>query len=602
MSKRLVLLVVLVSVLTVTTLVIAQDEEVAVDPSLLTDPFLQMPTEDSVSVVWFTEFEGESHFVTVNDATFDAETMMLSRVAEDGNSRHAEQTENGQVYEALTPRDIWRHEAVVTGLQAGERVPYTVTSIADDGTEIISDEFTLQPLPAQGQPLQILMTSDHQTRQMTNANLQMVEETLGELDAVFFAGDLINIPDRASEWFDDNRGYAFFPALQGNGNTTLERTRTEDGVTITTQTTYEGGEIIQNAHLLPVVGNHEVMGRYNLGNGLNDQYNDPQPRDVAEARYEEIADIVNPEGDPAIREQWIIDNSFNTITYEEIFTLPDDSPGGETYWSMQYGDVFVIGLFATRIWRFWCTENGRCKYAEDGKALNTPENWGYGDFIFEDFGIGSEQYDWLTEVIASDAFQNAEYKVVLMHQSAHGVGDNYNPPMAHPQQFITYDEAGRITQVRYEYPIEDDLYVRDLQPLFEENGVNLVHTGHSHLWFRMLENGINYMETSNIGNTFGCYVGGRTRSNVPDNPDLYNMDNYAATGDPHGLEPIVPNIFAPQQDEDGNDLPCVSSNDLTVFTVINTETGTVDSYVFDTRDPFSEPQMFDSYPLVADEE
>ncbi|MEO1288036.1 MAG: metallophosphoesterase [Chloroflexota bacterium] len=600
MSKRLVLLVVLVSVLTVTTLVIAQDEEVAVDLSLLTDPFLQMPTEDSVSVVWFTEFEGESHFVTVNDATFDAETIMLSRVAEDGNSRHAEQTENGQVYEALTPRDIWRHEAVVTGLEAGERVPYTVTSIADDGTEIISDEFTLQPLPAQGQPLQILMTSDHQTRQMTNANLQMVEETLGELDAVFFAGDLINIPDRASEWFDDNRGYAFFPALQGNGNTTLERTRTEADVTITTQTIYEGGEIIQNAHLLPVVGNHEVMGRYNLGNGLNDQYNDPQPRDVAEARYEEIADIVNPEGDSAIREQWIIDNSFNTITYEEIFTLPDDSPGGETYWSMQYGDVFVIGLFATRIWRFWCTENGRCKYAEDGKALNTPENWGYGDFIFEDFGIGSEQYDWLTEVIASDAFQNAEYKVVLMHQSAHGVGDNYNPPMSHPQQFITYDEAGRITQVRYEYPIEDDLYVRDLQPLFEENGVNLVHTGHSHLWFRMLENGINYMETSNIGNTFGCYVGERTRSNVPDNPDLYNMDNYAATGDPHGLEPIVPNIFAPQQDEDGNDLPCVSSNDLTVFTVINTETGTVDSYVFDTRDPFSEPQMFDSYPLVAD--
>ncbi|CCQ60429.1 hypothetical protein CWATWH0401_3766 [Crocosphaera watsonii WH 0401] len=26
----------------------------------------------------------------------------------------------------------------------------------------------------------------------------------------FFAGDLVNIPDRASEWFDDKRGGAFF--------------------------------------------------------------------------------------------------------------------------------------------------------------------------------------------------------------------------------------------------------------------------------------------------------------------------------------------------------------------------------------------------------
>jgi hypothetical protein len=30
---------------------------------LLTDPFLQLPTESSVNVVWFTEWEGESHQV-----------------------------------------------------------------------------------------------------------------------------------------------------------------------------------------------------------------------------------------------------------------------------------------------------------------------------------------------------------------------------------------------------------------------------------------------------------------------------------------------------------------------------------------------------------
>ncbi|NJO76528.1 MAG: hypothetical protein HC833_23955 [Leptolyngbyaceae cyanobacterium RM1_406_9] len=30
---------------------------------LLTDPFLQLPTENSVRVVWFTEFEGDRHRV-----------------------------------------------------------------------------------------------------------------------------------------------------------------------------------------------------------------------------------------------------------------------------------------------------------------------------------------------------------------------------------------------------------------------------------------------------------------------------------------------------------------------------------------------------------
>ena len=50
---------------------------------------------------------------------------------------------------------------------------------------------------------------------MVAANLQKVVETIGKIDAVFFAGDLVNIPERASEWFDDKRGGAFFPCLQG---------------------------------------------------------------------------------------------------------------------------------------------------------------------------------------------------------------------------------------------------------------------------------------------------------------------------------------------------------------------------------------------------
>lgn len=603
MFKRGLFVLAMIAVL-IAVPVISQDEEAEpAPPTLLTDPMLQLPTEDGVHVVWFTEWAGESHTVTYGenlDMTVEATSMQMSRTAEDDRSWVGEQEGDGSLFNGYTPREIWRHEAYVEGLQASVRVPYFVTSIADDGTEIVSEEFTLQPLPQAGDELVILLTSDHQLKAMTPANLQMAEMVAGEgeIDAVFFAGDLQNIPDRASEWFDDTRGWAFFPGLQGNGGYTLETTRQEGDITITSTRTYEGGEIIQHAPLFPAAGNHETMGRFNPGNSIGGQYNDPQPRAVAEARYEEIADIVNPTGDPEIREQWILDNSHNIITYRELFTLPDEGPDGEAYWSLEFGDVFIISLYSSRIWRTPSLgDNATGKYREALADLNTPDNWGYGDFIFEDLQEGSEQYAWLLEQLESEAFQNAQYRVVLMHQGPHGIGDNVNPVFAHPVQIVDYDEEGRIEAIRYEYPIEDDILYRDIVPLFNEYDVDLVHTGHSHVWWRMQnEAGVNFMETSNVGNNYGCYVEGyRERGNVPNDP-RYDAENYVATGDPHGLEPIFPSEFSPQQNE-GEDLPCIASNELTAFTLFNTGTGTVSSYVFDTRDPQSEPEMFDQFTL-----
>ena len=230
-------------------------------------------------------------------------------MAEDEDSRIAVETgeetdqESKPAFEGYTPRDVWRHEALVTGLTG--RVPYRTVSVTDDGMEVASEPFTLAPLPEAGEPLQILLTSDHQLKEMTPANLEKVEEAVGRPDAVFLAGDLVNIPDRASEWFDDARGFAFFPGLQGNAAYTLERTLEEDGVTTTTTRTYGGGELIQHAPLFPVIGNHEVMGRFSEGMGLNAQFNDPQPREVAERRYERLAEMVNPSGDEAVRARWL---------------------------------------------------------------------------------------------------------------------------------------------------------------------------------------------------------------------------------------------------------------------------------------------------------
>ncbi|MBD1942019.1 fibronectin type III domain-containing protein, partial [Coleofasciculus sp. FACHB-712] len=148
-------------------------------PQLLTDPFLQLPTETSVRVVWFTEFAGE-HRVAYGEnlaRSVVASTTKLSRTREDSQSRVGNQTQDGQIYQQPTSRDIWRHEAEVTGLTPGTRVSYRVTSLREDGTSVSSKVFTLAPKPTPGTSLKILLTSDHQLKPMTSANLQKVVET-----------------------------------------------------------------------------------------------------------------------------------------------------------------------------------------------------------------------------------------------------------------------------------------------------------------------------------------------------------------------------------------------------------------------------------------
>lgn len=154
-------------------------------PQLLTDPFLQLPTANSVRVVWFTEFAGAQHIVEYGDRfaqTATASSFKLSRMRQD-QKRPKDQAQE-EPPQPPANRDIWRHEAEITGLTANQRIPYRVTS-QDNGRSVTSQAFTLLPLPTAGMPLKILLTSDHQLKQMTPANLQKVVETVGQVDAVF---------------------------------------------------------------------------------------------------------------------------------------------------------------------------------------------------------------------------------------------------------------------------------------------------------------------------------------------------------------------------------------------------------------------------------
>ncbi|AFY67340.1 metallophosphoesterase [Geitlerinema sp. PCC 7407] len=552
-------------------------------PELLSDPFLQLPTADGVRVVWFTEFEGERHEVHYGPDLGQvaiAHTRRLSRTREDQNSQISVQNLTLPLNGQPVPRAIWRHEATITGLRAGERVPYRVVSVHQDGQTARSEVFALGPLPRPEAPLKILLTSDHQLKPMTAANAQKVVETVGPVDAVWFAGDLVNVPDRASEWFDDRRGNAFFPVLQGRAHYSVgEGDRA---------VTYRGGALIQSAPLYAAIGNHEVMGRFSGDRSLNSQFADPVPRAIAAAQAEPM-DFA----DPAERDRWLENQSFNTKTYEEIFTLPRSPSGDQRYYAVTFGSVRLVVLYVTQIWRSPSREPTiRGRYQERTQDLENPQQWGHGQHIFEPISAGSPQYRWLQTELASPEFQQARYRVVMLHHPPHSLGENSVPPFTDPVAVRQYATDGALTAIRYEYPPERDYLIRDLVPLLEEAGTDLVFYGHSHLWNRFRsDRGLHFLETSNVGNSYGAYVGDLRRP-VPTDHSV----SYAATGNPNGLAPVMPTI-APLLDAQGQPQPYIASNHITVFSVFETATGTISSYRFDTLRPDSPVIKFDAFSL-----
>jgi hypothetical protein len=643
------------------------------EPRLLTEPYLQNPSESAVSVVWLTNFGGGKHYVLVERGrgwngdrrgnghgygrgqgqggkpVYRAETQKLERLLEDGASKLE------QAPPIVSRRVAYRHEAVVDGLVPGAEYSYWVVSETRRGEELHTGPHRLQALPYEGKPLQILLTSDQQERYNTLASYEKVAELFPDLDAIFFAGDLANHPRRGSEWLDNYRtswhedprsaNPAFFPALQGTFGDQVP------------ESPFRGGALLQNVPFFPSVANHEVSGRYRpnetyLLNGnletatINSMFGDPQPRWFAKYQYRRNRHAFNPSDSPAVREQWIRDNSHDFEVYRDLFTLPDDGPEGEAYYSKKIGDVFLISMNVSRIWRNWnIGPNDRSKFVELLAEVDNPDAWGFGEHIFTPFGQGTPQYRWLRRTLKSDEFKSSKYRVVMFHQSAHGLGDNAVPVLTDPvmhieylgengtprekqvlmpqndgdrmQAFATEVEPllGRIQAVRYEYPVESDYFRRDIEPMLERYGVDLVLTGHSHVWNRTQVGDMHLMETSNVGNCFGAYwtqpdgtpwqgrrrVGGTLAAELDLGPALsrWDADNYARTDDPQGREPILPTLANPMVMFEGEPapVPFVCSNNVTVFTILDTALGAVRSFVFDVRDPGGEVIEFDRFAL-----
>ena len=323
------------------------------------------------------------------------------------------------------------------------------------------------------------------------------------------------------------------------------------------------------------------------------------------------------------------------MSYSEVFTLPQGPEGGR-YYAQRIGDLFLIAMDGNRIWRSWGA-TGRGKLSEATASMNRPAEWGFGDFQFHPFAKGSRQYSWLQGILASEAFRTAKYKVVMVHQSVFGLGDNAIPVMAQTQASFEYADAGgavrtlgpipfpidattwntqiqpiidagRMRFVKYDYPLSQDLWRSDIEPLLVGAGVQLVHVGHSHLWCRSKVGTLNYLETSNVGNSYGAYVDNlaprRTAVPAPGLPAgtsfTWNQDDYPREGDPHDRPAIFPSLRQPMVELAGGNtsVPFVSSNDITAYSILDTGTGTVSSFAFDTRYPARDPIKFDEFALI----
>lgn len=523
--------------------------------ALLCDPYLLDPWPGGVHVLWHTDAPGDAHAVLAGAAVADlderaavaaltggrgpgwrcvpADTTPMSRTRSDGP-------------DAPVRRPVYRHLARVDGLPAG-RTPYRVVSTHGPAVSV-SETFTLAPAVPAGAPVRLLLTSDHQLKPMVPANVELAAATLGvELDGVLFAGDLVNVPDRAGDWFGSPDGPAFFPTMTGRVRHPLSGRL------------WRGAPLLQHSPLFPAIGNHEVMGRWSQTAPLAAQFDDPRPDD------------------------------WDVTTYGELFPVPASAEGGPRWWARSIGDVRVVALFVTRSWQ----SDVGATFQELPQDVADPARWRHGQFGYEPIGPGSAQDAWLRRELASPAFRSARFRVVMFHHPPHGLGRHSAPPFTEPVPSLRRDPVtGAVTAVRYAYPAADDVLLGQLEPVLSSAGVHLVFTGHSHVWNRFRNSaGVHWLESSNVGNSYGAYhrTSGLTRPLPPD-------ADHPAQGDPGGLEPVLPTV-APLTGADGTPLPYLSSPTVTAFTVLDSGAGMVRSYRFDTARPDGEVVLFDEFAL-----
>ena len=236
-------------------------------------------------------------------------------------------------------------------------------------------------------------------------------------------------------------------------------------------------------------------------------------------------------------------------------------------------------------------------FAEATADLGEPARWGHGQHIFAPISTEASSTRGSANELAGPA-RSGRVQVVTMdypipqHRVAGGAG------IADPVAFLDRDSStGAVTRVRYEYPAHPIKPPRDLEPLLSRHRVQLVLNGHTHMRGRFRNAaGVNFLETSNVGSTFGAYpVGGAASRYLPGPVDGWH-EAYVRQGDAGGLEPLAPSL-APELGPDGTPLPYLASDTVTAFSLLDPDVGVVRAYRFDTAGPDAVLVLFDEFTL-----
>lgn len=417
-------------------------------PFLLTDPFLQLSKEKSLKIVWFTSKKGEEHFAKVESAKIDATSNMISGWI--NLPAHCQ---------------IYRHEALIENIPPDKKLSYHVVSYDNNHIRHKSSDFPLSSFPSKEKDLVILLTSDHQCRELIPLQLEAAKKTIGTFDAIFYAGDFANTINSFPYLF--THPCAIFTSLQGKARLTLHRRG------------YKGARLLQTTPLIPAFGNHDVV---NFGS-------------------------VNKN---ALTPSWLF--------FNELFSLPLKTKSDPPYYSIKIGKIYLIVLAVARTYQ--------------------------SRFSHVPIEEGSKQYRWLLKKLQDQDFQNAEFRIVMMHHPIYTLKPD-------PFPFICASKETFSPEKNPHLSLKDTLV-----PLFEKYRVDLVFNGHDHIWNHFVTPG-------------GVHFLSSCKSDIsPKNTPLKHSSHSLSASFPNKKQFRVNRRLVPYPSGQG-----------TTFSIFDTKNNSVESYI-----------------------
>jgi predicted phosphodiesterase len=174
---------------------------------ILAGPYLQNPTQTSITVRWISD-DGGSSLVFYGP-----------------NLKYSAKGSDGRWFDKLR---CYLHEVTITLLKPNSRYPYKVQS---GGTR--SAAFTFKTAPESNTPISFLAISDAQMKPDLPMTVAAIDKWV-QPELIIFSGDLVDRPERVTDWFGGER--SFFDVFTGK---------------------QPGAPILQNVPLFPSLGNHE---------------------------------------------------------------------------------------------------------------------------------------------------------------------------------------------------------------------------------------------------------------------------------------------------------------------------------------------------------